>query len=202
MTEGSMPNIPADPAENGNPIQIEAAELAAARAADGLRRALAAEPETHEHLIDVLQRLSAHQDRAHTWLALRRTLHALLTALTPFQANLRALTAPTADPADARSLLRIWRPCQTEVDRLVDLAQAAGTHAPSPHQNWVARIAALRGEMESRLREEAWSIPGLLDLAAEFGQTCHGTLDLIDDQLLEASEQTRRLVTHLLGGLS
>jgi hypothetical protein len=190
-------------------IHIERIELAATRVADALRRALATDDETRRQLVEVLQQLSTLQAQMREWKELHHILHKVLTALSPFYANLRAFGHEAAEPANGRALLRIWRPCQAEVDRLIDLEgrleyarlslYREGTGASRPDLG--ARIASLRREVEERLREEAWSTEGLIDLADELDQTCSCYLTLADWELRRVIEKEQRLCTGLLGGL-
>jgi hypothetical protein len=194
----------------GDIVHVEKVELAAARAADALRRALSADDQARAQLLEVLQLLSALQAQLGEWKELHHLLHELLAAFSPFYANLRALGTTEAGPANGRALLQGWRPCQTEVDRLMDFESGVehiqlprrweGRAAPRP--DWGARIASLRREVEDRLREEQWSTEGLIDLADEFNQACDCYLSLADRELRRAVEHVQRLYTHLLGGLS
>jgi hypothetical protein len=193
----------------GDIIHVEKVELAAARAADALRRALSADDPARAQFLEVLQQLSALQAQLGEWKELHHLLHELLAAFSPFYANLRALGTTEAGPANGRALLQGWRPCQTEVDRLMDFESGVehiqlprrweGRAAPRP--DWGARIASLRREVEDRLREEQWSPEGLIDLADEFNQACDCYLSLADRELRRAVEHVQRLYTHLLGGL-
>jgi hypothetical protein len=194
----------------GDIIHAEKVELAAARAADVLRRVLSADDQARTQLLEVLQPLSALQAQLGEWKELHHLLHELLAAFSPFYANLRALGTADAGPANGRALLQGWRPCQTEVDRLMDFESGVehiqlprrreGRAAPCP--DWGARIASLRREVEDQLREEQWSTAGLIDLADEFNQTCDCYLSLADRELRRVVEHVQRLYTHLLGGLS
>ena len=193
----------------GDIIHIEKVELAATRAADRLRRALSDDDETRAQLLEVLQQLSALQAQLGEWKELHHLLHELLAAFSPFYANLRALDNTGAGPANGRTLLQGWRPCQTEVDRLMDF-EISAEHIRIPRHReggtasrpgWGARIGSLRREFEDRLREERWSIEGLVDLADEFNQACDCYLSLADRELRRSVEKVQRLYTHLLGGL-
>jgi len=197
-------------AGHGDTIHVENVELAATRAADRLRRALSDDDETRAQLAEVLQHLSALQAQLGEWKDLHRLLYQLLAAFAPFHANLRALGHAEAGPANGRALLQGWRPCQTAVDRLMDF-ESSVAYIPIPHRqkgrpathpDWGARIAALRLEVEDRLREEQWSTHGLVDLADEFNQACDCYLSLADRELRRDVERVERLYTHLLGGLS
>jgi hypothetical protein len=193
----------------GDIIHAEKVELAAARAADALRRTLSTDDQARAQLLEVLQLLSALQAQLGEWKELHHLLHELLAAFSPFYANLRALGTADAGPANGRALLQSWRPCQTEVDRLMDFGSGVehiqlprlreGQAAPRP--DWGARIASLRREVEDQLREEQWSTEGLIDLADEFNQTCDCYLSLADRELRRVVEHVQRLYTHLLGGL-
>jgi len=193
----------------GDIIHIEKVELAATRAADALRRALSTDEEAREQLLEVLQQLSALQAQLGEWKELHHILHKVLAAFSPFYANLQALGHVEAGPANGRALLRGWRPCQTEVDQLMDFVSSVeyirfsvgreGTAASRP--DWSARIASLRREVEDRLREEKWNTAGLVDLADEFNQACDCYLGLADRELRRVIEKVQRLHTHLLGGL-
>ena len=193
----------------GDIIHIEKVELAATRAADRLRRALSDDDETRAQLLEVLQQLSALQAQLGEWKELHHLLHELLAAFSPFYANLRALDNTGAGPANGRTLLQGWRPCQTEVDRLMDF-EIRAEHIQIPRHlergtasrpGWGARIGSLRREFEDRVREEQWSIEGLVDLADEFNQACDCYLSLADRELRRSVEKVQRLYTHLLGGL-
>ena len=193
----------------GDIIHIEKVELAATRAADRLRRVLSDDDETRVQLLVVLHQLSALQAQLGEWKELHHLLHELLAAFSPFYANLRTLGGTGAGPKNGRTLLQGWRPCQTEVDRLMDF-EISAEHIQIPHHRergaasrpgWGARIGALRREFEDRLREERWSIEGLVDLADEFNQACDCYLSLADRELRRSVEKVQRLYTHLLGGL-
>ena len=190
-------------------VPIEKLELAAARAADGLRRALSTDQSAQAQLREVLQPYSVLQAQMGEWQELHHALHQVLIAFSPFYASLRALgqAGTGSTPTDGRTLLRGWRPCQATVDRLADF-ESRVEHirlAPQPPGRaglgWGARIAALRREIEDRLVEETWSIAGLVDLADEFHDACHGYLSLAERELRLAIEQVQRLYTRLLGGL-
>jgi hypothetical protein len=193
----------------GDTIHVEKVELAAARAADALRRVLSADDQARAQLLEVLQLLSALHAQLGEWKELHHLLHELLAAFSPFYASLRALGTADAGPANGRALLQGWRPCQTEVDRLMDFESGVehiqlprlreGRAASCP--DWGTRIASLRREVEDQLREEQWSTAGLIDLADEFNQTCDCYLSLADRELRRVVEHVQRLYTHLLGGL-
>ena len=193
----------------GDIIHIEKVELAASRAADALRRVLSTDEETREQLLKVLQQLSALQAQLGEWKELHHLLHEVLTAFSPFYANLHALSRAEVDPVNWRALLRGWRPCQAEVDQLMDFENSVEyiqeflrcerTKALRP--DWGMRIASLRREVEDRLREEECSADGLMDLADEFNQACDCYLSLADRELRRAVEKVQRLYTHFLGGL-
>jgi hypothetical protein len=193
----------------GDVIHIEKVELAATRAADALRRALSTDEETRTQLLEVLQQLSVLQAQLWEWKDLHRILHNMLAAFSSFYADLRALSYVEAGPTNGRTLLRGWRPCQTEVDRLMDfesrveyirLCLRPERTVPS-RPDWGARIASLRREVEDRLREERWNAEGLVDLADEFNQACDCYLSLADRELRRVVEKVQRLYTHLIGGL-
>lgn len=193
----------------GDVIHIEKVELAATRAADALRRALSTDEETRTQLLEVLQQLSVLQTQLGEWKELHHILHEVVAAFSPFYANLYTLSRAEVDPLDWRALLRGWRPCQTEVDRLMDFESSVeciqlslrreGTAASRP--DWGARIGSLQREMEGRLREEKYSTDGLMDLADEFNQACDCYLSLADRELRRAVGKVQRLYTHLLEGL-
>ncbi len=193
----------------GDIIHIEKVELAATRAADALRRALSTDEETREQFLGVLQQLSTLQAQLGEWKELHHIMHEVLAAFSPFYANLRALNHAGAGPTNGRALLRGWRPCQTEMDRLLDFESSVeyirlslrrgGTAASRP--DWGVRIASLRREVEDRLREERWNTEGLIDLADEFNQACDCYLSLADRELRRVVEKVQRLYTSLLGGL-
>jgi len=190
-------------------IEVEKIELAATRAADALRRTLSSDEETGEQLLKVLQRLFTLQAQLGEWKELHHILHQVLTALSPFYANLRALSHTVTGPTNGRTLLRGWRPCQAEVDQLMDFESSVeciwlppcceGIIASRP--DWGARIASLRREVEDRLREEKWNTEGLIDLADELDHTCDCYLSFADRQLRRVVKDVQRLYTHLLGGL-
>jgi hypothetical protein len=188
---------------------IEKVELAAMRAADALRYALSTDEETREQLMEVLQRSSTLQAQLGEWKELHHILHQVLASFSPFYANLRALSYTEANPTNGRALLQSWRPCQTQVDRLMDFESGVEHAFLSPRQEgitssrpkWGARIASLRCEVEDRLREERWNTKGLIDLADEFNQACDCYLNIADRELRLVIEKVQRLYTHLLGGL-
>jgi hypothetical protein len=196
-------------AGQGDVVHVQGVELAATRVAARLRRALSAEEETREQLVQVLQHVSALQAQLGEWTELHHILHELLAAFSPFYANLRALGHAEAGPTNERALLRGWRPCQTAVDRLKGFEscvehiqvsrQREGRAASRP--DWGARIGSLRREVEGRLREEKWNTEGLIDLADEFSQACDCYLSVADRELGRAIENVQRLTTYLLGGL-
>jgi hypothetical protein len=193
----------------GDIIQIEKVELAATRAADALRRALSTDEETREQFLEALQQLSALQAQLGEWKELHHILHEVLAAFSPFYADLRSLSHVEARLTNGRTLLRGWRSCQTEVDRLMDFESGVeyirqslrreGIVASRP--DWGKRIALLRREVEDRLREERWNAEGLVDLADEFNQACDCYLSLADRELRRVVEKVQRLYTHLIGGL-
>ena len=193
----------------GDIIHIEKVELAATRAADALRRALSTDEETREQFLEALQQLSALQAQLGEWKELHHILHEVLAAFSPFYANLRSLSHVEARLTNGRTLLRGWRSCQTEVDRLMDFESGVeyvrqslrrgGIVASRP--DWGKRIALLRREVEDRLREERWNAEGLVDLADEFNQACDCYLSLADRELRRVVEKVQRLYTHLIGGL-
>ena len=190
-------------------MPIEKVELAATRAADGLRRALATDEKTREQFLAVLHHLSALHAQLGEWQELHHRLHELLAAFSPFYASLRALRPTEAGPTNGRALLWGWRPCQTEVDQLIDLENGLEhIRLPHPHQgrstsrpDWGARIGSLRREVEDRLREEGWNVEGLIDLADEFGHACDCYLSLAGRESRRLVEKVQRLHAHLLGGL-
>ncbi|MDY7079214.1 MAG: hypothetical protein SXV54_20055 [Chloroflexota bacterium] len=194
---------------HGDIIHIEKVELAATRAADTLRRVLSADEEMRAQFLEAFQQLSELQAQLGEWKELHHILHEVLTSFSPFYANLRALGHTDARPTNGRALLRGWRPCQTEVDRLMDFESSVEHIQLSPRRegainsrpDWGARIASLRREVEDRLREERWNTEGLIDLADEFSQACDCYLSLADRELRRAVEKVQRLYTHLLGGL-
>jgi len=187
-------------AGSGDVIRLEEMELAAARAAKALRRALSTDEEAREQLVELLQQISTLQARMGEWNELHHILRRTLAALSPFYADLRSLGRSAAGPANGRALLRAWRLCQTELDRLADFENELGS-VQAPRPSWRARVASLRREMEDRLREEAWSVAGLLDLTDELDQACNCYLDLADWELRRAAGKVQRLYTHLFGGL-
>jgi len=193
----------------GDIIHIEKVELAATRAADALRRALSTDEKTRNKLLEVLTQLSTLQAQLGEWKELHHVLHEVLAAFSPFYADLRALSHAAAGPTNGRTLLRGWRSCQTEVDRLMDFESSVeyigqslhreGTTASRP--DWGTRIALLRREVEDRLREERWDTEGLVDLADELNRACDCYLSLADRELRRVVEKVQRLYTHLIGGL-
>jgi hypothetical protein len=194
---------------SGDIIHIDKIELAATRAADALRRMLSGDEETREQLLSVLQQLSALQAQLGEWKELHHILHEVLAAFSPFYANLRVLDHTMAGAMNGRALLRGWRPCQTEVDQLMDFESSVEHIRLSPHRagttisrpDWGARIASLRREVEDRLREESWDVEGLIDLADEFSQVCDCYLSFADRELRRIVGKVQRLYTNLLGGL-
>ena len=188
---------------------IEMAELAAVRAAEGLQRALSTDQPAQAQLREALQPYSVLQAQMGEWQALHHALHQVLIAFSPFYASLRALgqAGIGSTPTDERTLLQGWRPCQATVDRLADLESRAEHTRPAPQPlgraspDWSARIAALQREIEDRLMEETWSIEGLMDLADEFHEACHGYLSQTERELRLAIETVQRLYARLLGGL-
>jgi hypothetical protein len=209
MEGAGQAGVPGDTAP-GDEIPLEEAELGAMRAADLLRRALSDEGEAREQLREVLEHLSTLQGQLCEWHELHHILHELLTAFSSFYAQLRALGPSGAGSTEGRALLRGWRPCQGGVDRLRDFESGAqhlqrffqGEGATASQPDWGARIAALRHEMEDRLREDRWSTPGLIDVADEFHHACMAYLGLADRELGRAVTHVQRLCAHLAGGLS
>ena len=198
-------------AERGDSFHIESIELVATRAADTLRRVLSTDEdeEPREQLVRVLQELSTLQFQLGEWQELHHILHAVLAPFASFQTDLRGLAYTNAKPVSRRALLRGWRPCQGQVDRLLDFESRVETihlfqryeGAPAYRPDWGARMASLRREIEDRLREEKWSASGLIDLTDEFSQACDCYLGLADRELRQVIEKVQRLYTHLLGGL-
>ena len=180
---------------------IDSRELTTVRAAEALHRALADDAPAQAQLAEAWRELTALQAALSEWAALRRALHFLLTAFSPFYAGLRTLAGrrTAAQSPARRALLQGWRPCQTAADALAD-CQAGAEHIRPP--DWGARIAALRREVEAHLREPRWSVTGLLDVGAELEHACHCYIALADGEIARVSAQTRRLQTHLGGGLS
>lgn len=193
----------------GDIIHIEKVELAAARAVDSLRRVLSTDEETRNQLLEVLQQLSALQAQLGEWKELHHILHEVLAAFSPFYANLHVLNRAEVGAVEWRALLRGWRSCQSEVDRLMDFESRVeyirlSLHhegSAASHPDWSARIVSLRREVEDRLREERWNAEGLIDLADELDQACDCYLSLADRELRRAVEKVQRLYTHLIGGL-
>jgi hypothetical protein len=193
----------------GDIIHIEKVELAAARAAAALQRALSDDEETRQLLLDILRQLSTLQAQLGEWKELHHLLHELLAAFSPFYASLRTFSYAQMEPENGRTLLRGWRPCQTEVDRLMDFeTRVEYIHLSRDREeirvsrpDWGARIASLRREVEDRLREERWNAEGLIDLADEFNQACDCYLSLADRELRRVIGKVQRLYTHLLGGI-
>ena len=194
--------------EIGDAVPVDETELAASRAAARLQRALADDDEARAQLLELHQALSPLQAQLREWAELLHLLHQVLVAFSPFYAHLRTLGSVEAGPASGRALLQGWRPCQVAVDRLGDF-EGRIAHIRSPHPeggtatwpDWSARIAALRHEMEERLREEKWSIEGLIDLADQFNHACVCYLNMVDRELRRAIEKAQRLHTQVLGGL-
>ena len=193
----------------GDIIHIEKVDLTVTRAADALRRALSSDDETRTQLLEALQQLSALQAQLGEWKELHHILHEMLTAFSPFYANLRILSRAKVEPAEWRALLRGWRACQTEVDRLMDFESSVeyirasirrqGTAASRP--DWGTRIGSLRREVEDRLKEERWNVEGLIDLADELDQACDCYLSLADRELRRVVEKVQRLYALMIGGL-
>ena len=157
----------------GDIIHVEKIEVIATRAADALRRTLSTDEKTRVELLQVLRQLSALQAQLGEWKELHHILHEVLAAFSPFYAGLYTLNRAEVAPVDWRTLLRGWRPCQTEVDRLVDfesgveyIRESLRREGSEPFRpDWGVRIASLRREVEDRLREEECSTEGLVDLA-------------------------------------
>lgn len=190
-------------------VRAREAELAATRAADRLRHLLSDDEETRVQVLETLQQLSVLQAQLEEWAALHHGLHELLAAFFPFHTSLHALEIAEAEPAQGRALLRGWRHCQAAVDRLREL-ESNVTHIQlfpprdgpvAPGLDWGTRIAWLRREVEDRLREERWSIEGLIDLADAFDQACHCYLSLTDQELDRTVQTVRRVYSQLVGGL-
>lgn len=194
---------------SGDIIHVEKVEVAAIRAADALRGLLSTDEKTRDELLMVLRQLSALQAQLGEWKELHHILHEVMAAFSPFYANLYALGRAGVGPVDWRALLRGWRPCQTEVDRLADFESRVeyireslrreGVGASRP--DWGARIGSLQREMEDRLREERSSAEGLMDLADEFNQACDCYLNLADWELRRVIERVQRLYANFVGGL-
>jgi hypothetical protein len=191
-------------------LPVEKLELAVKRAVARVRHALTNDDETRAQLVEVLEQLSALQEKVGEWQELHHLLLQLCAAFSPFYTNLRALSDAKVEPTAGRALLQSWRPCQAGVDRLRDLESGVAhiqlPHRPgagdAPYPDWGARIAALGREVEDRLMEQAWNVAGLIDLADELDQACDGYLSLTERELSRAVETVHRLYTHLLGGLS
>jgi hypothetical protein len=191
-------------------LPVEKLELAVKRAVARVRHALANDDETRAQLVEVLQQLSALQEKVGEWQELHHLLHQLCASFSPFYTNLRALGDAEVEPTAGRALLQSWRPCQAGVDRLRDLESGVAHiqlprrpgEGDAPLPDWGARIAALGREVEDRLMEQAWNTEGLIDLADEIEQACDGYLSLTEHELGRAVETVQRLYTHLLGGLS
>jgi hypothetical protein len=194
---------------SGDIIHVEKVELAALRAAGALRSLLDTDAKTRDELLMVLRQLSALQAQLGEWKELHHILHEVLAAFSPFYASLYALDRAEVGPVDWRALLRGWRPCQTEVDRLADFESRVeyireslrreGVRASRP--DWGARIGSLQREVEDRLREEQCSAEGLMDLADEFNQACDCYLNLADRELRRSVDKVQRLYTNFVGGL-
>jgi hypothetical protein len=194
---------------SGDIIHVEKVELAALRAAGALRSLLDTDAKTRDELLMVLRQLSALQAQLGEWKELHHILHEVSAAFSPFYASLYALDRAEVGPVDWRALLRGWRPCQTEVDRLADFESRVeyireslrreGVRASRP--DWGARIGSLQREVEDRLREEQCSAEGLMDLADEFNQACDCYLNLADRELRRSVDKVQRLYTNFVGGL-
>ena len=207
--ETGQTNSPAEAIPGGESPPAEA-ELEATRAADLLQRALSGDDETRDQLRGVLARLSTLQAQLREWHELHGILHQLLSAFSPFYAQLRALGPAGVGSTQGRALLQDWRPCQSQVDRLRDFESNAEHLQPVSHRegttpsrpDWGARLAALRLEMEDRLREDRWSTAGLIDLADEFHHASMAYLGLANHELGTTITTVQRVCTHLAGGLS
>jgi hypothetical protein len=194
---------------SGDIIHVEKVEVAALRAAGALRSLLDTDEKTRDELMTVLRQLSALQAQLGEWKELHHILHEVSAAFSPFYASLYALDRAEVGSVDWRALLRGWRPCQTEVDRLADFESRVeyireslrreGVRASRP--DWGARIGSLQREVEDRLREEQCSAEGLMDLADEFNQACDCYLNLADRELRRSVDKVQRLYTNFVGGL-
>ncbi|RLC67118.1 MAG: hypothetical protein DRI48_03145 [Chloroflexi bacterium] len=193
----------------GDIVHVEKIELAATRAADALQRALSTDEETRAQLLEALRQLSTLQAQLGEWKELHHILHEVLTTFSPFYADLRALNHIELEAVEWRALLRGWRSCQTEVDRLMDFESSVEhirqslrrEEVPAARPDWGTRIASLQREVEDRLREKKCSIEGLVDLADEFERACDCYLTLADWELRRVVEKVQRLYTLIIGGL-
>jgi len=101
-----------------------------------------------------------------------RHLVGLRAALAPFRATLHVLREELQEPEARRRLLALWRPCQEQLDLLLDDARHS--------QDWAVRLRLLRQEMEGNLLDEMYSPAALGDLADTFDQACE--LSLIETE--------------------
>lgn len=114
-----------------------------------------------------------------------RRLHHLLglrAALAPFRISLETLGEQVLAPEERRQLLALWRPCQEQIDRLLEAAP--------DQRGWGERIRLLRQEVEGNLLDELYSPTALTDLAEAFDQTCEIILLDLDRSLQRALAPT------------
>ncbi len=113
-------------------------------------------------------------------------LHHLLgfrAALAPFQATLQALGERVQEPDGRRQLLVLWRPCQEQLDLLLD-----GAH---PSMEWPARMGLFRREMEDHLLDELYSPVALRELVEDINQMCEVLLLRLAQELTEVTAKER-----------
>ncbi len=102
--------------------------------------------------------------------AISRHLHHLIrlrAALGPFQAAIGSPEGPSG-------LATLWRPCQEQIDLLLDAAPSAA---------WAARINLLSQEVRDNLLDELGAPVALADLASALEQACEAALMEVDRAL-------------------
>ncbi|MBN1955690.1 MAG: hypothetical protein JW900_11650 [Anaerolineae bacterium] len=103
-------------------------------------------------------------------------LHSLIrlrSALAPFRTTLHALGKRGQEPEGRRQLLMLWRPCQEQLDFLLDKACSSQT----------TRLRLLREELENNLLDETFHAAALDDLAETLEQAGEAMLLEIERDL-------------------